>query len=71
MSEAEKAERRRVIANNKDWDSATTVRRDWLRTTFLARKTAPKDAVRFIAATLGCGSHDVRKAMESGHSTAR
>jgi len=71
MSEAEKAERRRVIANNKDWDSATTVRRDWLRTTFLARKTAPKDAVRFIAATLGRGSHDVRKAMESGHCTAR
>ena len=71
MSEAEKAERRRVIANNKDWDSATTVRRDWLRTTFLARKTAPKDATRFIAATLGRGSHDVRQAMESGHATAR
>ncbi|GAA1180762.1 hypothetical protein [Pseudonocardia alaniniphila] len=70
-SEAEKAERRRVIANNKDWDSAATVRRDWLRTTFLARKTAPKDAVQFIAATLGRGSHDVRRAMESGHSTAR
>ncbi|WP_433295912.1 ParB/RepB/Spo0J family partition protein [Pseudonocardia sp. CA-142604] len=71
MSEAEKAERRRVIANNKDWDSATTVRREWLRTTFLARKSAPKDAVQFIAATLGRGSHDVRRAMESGHATAR
>jgi len=71
MSEAEKAERRRVIANNKDWDSATTVRREWLRTAFVARKSAPKDAARFIAATLGRGGHDVRKAMESGHATAR
>jgi ParB family chromosome partitioning protein len=71
MSEAEKAERRRVIGNNKDWDSATTVRREWLRTAFLARKTAPKDAARFIATTLGRGGHDVRKAMESGHATAR
>ncbi|GAA1195354.1 ParB/RepB/Spo0J family partition protein [Pseudonocardia alaniniphila] len=71
MSEAEKAERRRVIANNKDWDSATTVRRDWLQAAFLARKTAPKDAARFIATTLGRGGHDVRKAMESGHATAQ
>jgi ParB family chromosome partitioning protein len=69
MSEAEKAERRRVIANNKDWDSATTVRRDWL-TGFLARKSAPKDAGRYIAATLARGGHDVRKAMENAHSTA-
>jgi ParB family chromosome partitioning protein len=69
MSEAEKAQRRRVIANNKAWDSATTVRRDWLRY-FLARKSAPKDAAQFIALTLGTGSHDVRKAMESGHPTA-
>jgi ParB family transcriptional regulator, chromosome partitioning protein len=48
MSEAQKAQRRRVIANNKAWDSATTVRRDWLRH-FLARKSAPKDAAQFIA----------------------
>jgi ParB family chromosome partitioning protein len=69
MSEAEKAQRRRVIANNKAWDSATTVRRDWLRH-FLGRKSAPKDAAQFIALTLGTGSHDIRKAMESGHPTA-
>ncbi len=31
VSEEDKAERRRVIANNRDWDSASTVRRDWLR----------------------------------------
>ena len=69
MSEEDKAHRRLVIANNKAWDSATTVRRQWLRT-FLARKTPPRDALVFIAATLGRGGHDLRRAMESGHPTA-
>ena len=69
MSEQDKAERRRVITNNQDWDSATTVRKQWL-TALLARKSAPKDAGRYIAATLARGSHDVRKAMESSHPTA-
>jgi hypothetical protein len=69
MSEEEKAERRRVVANNKDWGSATTVRKEWL-TGFLARKSAPKDAARYIAATLARGGHDVRKAMENAHPTA-
>jgi ParB family chromosome partitioning protein len=41
MTEEQKTHRREVIANNKAWDSATTVRRDWLRT-FLARQAAPK-----------------------------
>jgi len=39
MSEEQKADRRRVIENNKAWRSATTVRRAWLRG-FTARKTA-------------------------------
>ncbi|MGH3769691.1 MAG: ParB/RepB/Spo0J family partition protein, partial [Pseudonocardiaceae bacterium] len=69
MTDQQKAERREVIANNKAWDSATTVRRDWLRT-FLARSAAPKDALRWIAATLAQGSHEVRKAMESDHPVA-
>lgn len=69
LDDAERAQRRRVIANNKDWDSATTVRRDWLRG-FLARKTAPRNAPQFIAATLGRAGHYLRKAMESGHPTA-
>lgn len=69
LSEEEKAQRRLVIANNKAWDSATTVRRQWLRT-FLARKTPPRNAAVFIAATLGRGGHDLRRAMESGHPTA-
>ncbi|MFS0701129.1 ParB/RepB/Spo0J family partition protein [Cellulomonas sp. 179-A 4D5 NHS] len=51
MTAEQKAERRTLIANNKAWRSAETVRRDWL-TTFAARKTAPKDAATFLAAAL-------------------
>ena len=69
LSDAEKAARRLVIANNKDWDSAATVRREWLHG-FLARRTPPRNAAVFIAATLGGGGHYLRKAMESGHPTA-
>ena len=69
MSEQEKADRRRVVAHNKAWDSAATVRHKWMRE-FLARKNAPRDAARYIAATLAGGSHDVRKAMEAAHPTA-
>ncbi len=42
MTEEQKAERRTVIANNKAWDSATTVRRDWLRTFLTARPPRPR-----------------------------
>lgn len=48
---------------------ATTVRREWLRG-FLARKTAPRNALVHVAITLGRAGHDLRKAMESGHPTA-
>jgi ParB family transcriptional regulator, chromosome partitioning protein len=68
-SEEQKAERRVVIANNKAWLSATTVRRRWLRA-FLTRKSAPKDAQQWIAATLADGSHPIRRAMEQGHRLA-
>lgn len=69
MTEEQKAQRSEVIANNKAWDSATTVRRAWL-TTLLARKSAPADGARWIAETLARGSHEVRKAMESDHALA-
>lgn len=69
MSEEQKAERRRVIANNKAWDSATTVRRDWVRRLF-ARKAAPADGARWVARVLAHGCHDLRKAMESDHQLA-
>jgi ParB family chromosome partitioning protein len=50
-AEARKAERRELIANNKAWDAAEDVRREWI-TTLLQRKTAPKDAARFLALAL-------------------
>jgi ParB family chromosome partitioning protein len=51
MTEQEKTERREVVANNKAWKSAETVRRTWLRT-LAARKTAPTGAGTFLAHTL-------------------
>jgi ParB family chromosome partitioning protein len=69
MTEEERAERRRVIDNNKAWDSARIVRRRWL-TASLARRTVPKDAPQWTAATLARDSHDLRQAMEDGHSLA-
>jgi ParB family chromosome partitioning protein len=69
MSEEQKTERRVVVANNKAWDSARPVRRRWLKT-FLARKSAPKDAPLWTAATLASCSHEVRRALEDGHRTA-
>lgn len=49
--EAKKRARREVIAGNKQWASAETVRREWLRGT-LTRKTVPKGAQAFIASIL-------------------
>ncbi|HEY9476619.1 MAG TPA: ParB N-terminal domain-containing protein, partial [Mycobacteriales bacterium] len=69
MSAEQKAERRRVVTHNKAWDSATTVRRDWLRT-FLSRKSPPKDAPQWIAATLAAASHEICKALEVAHPLA-
>lgn len=48
---AKKRERREVIAGNKQWTSAETVRREWLRS-MLSRKTAPKGAHAFLATIL-------------------
>ncbi|EMY36247.1 parB-like partition protein [Arthrobacter crystallopoietes BAB-32] len=41
MTEEQKAERRTLIANNKAMESATKVRREWVKT-LLARKSSPK-----------------------------
>jgi ParB family chromosome partitioning protein len=40
-----------VLANNKAWRSAETVRREWL-VNFCARKTPPKGSVRFVTESL-------------------
>lgn len=69
MTEQQKAERREVIANNKAWDSATTVRRGWLRE-FLTRRTPPTNAPGFIARTLLGDGHALRRALEDGHRLA-
>lgn len=55
MTEAErekaKAARRLIIDNNKAWDSAATVRREWLAV-FATSKTAPKGTGAFLAAAV-------------------
>ncbi|GAA3357893.1 ParB/RepB/Spo0J family partition protein [Saccharopolyspora gregorii] len=66
---AKAAYRRTVIAHGKEWDSATTLRRDWLRT-FAARRTAPKDAPTWTAQVWASGAHCLRKALENGHALA-
>jgi ParB family chromosome partitioning protein len=70
MTDEEKAERRTTIANNKAWESATTVRLGWLRR-FCTRKTPPKDAAVFIADTLIASGHDLRRALETQNPLAR
>jgi ParB family transcriptional regulator, chromosome partitioning protein len=69
MSEEQKIQRKAVIANNRAWDAAKPVRRKWL-TEFLSRRSAPKDAPRWVTAMLANCSHEVRKAMEDSHGTA-
>ena len=65
-AEVRREERRRVIANNKAWTSAETVRREWL-TGFVTRKTAPKGAEFLICEAVVTGHHTVSKAMEHRH----
>jgi ParB family chromosome partitioning protein len=69
MSEEDRAERRMVVANNKAWRSAETVRREWLAT-FAARKTPPKGAAEFVARVLATGAWELNKAAEHGHTLA-
>ncbi|RKS80646.1 ParB family chromosome partitioning protein [Motilibacter peucedani] len=74
MSEEQREEareaRRTVIANNKAWDSATTVRQEWL-TGWLTRKSAPKGSGLFLAAAVASGSHALTQAFERNHPTGR
>jgi ParB family transcriptional regulator, chromosome partitioning protein len=69
MTTEQKAERKKVVANNKAWRSAETVRLKWLKN-FLHRKSAPKNAVAWVATMLAEGSHPMRKAMENDHELA-
>lgn len=67
--EAASNERRRVIAGNKAWDAAVTVRRAWLRE-FFQRKTPPPGAAAFIARAILTGDHALRRALEHTHPLA-
>ncbi|MFD2796435.1 ParB/RepB/Spo0J family partition protein [Promicromonospora vindobonensis] len=64
-----KAERAEVIANNTDWRSGETVRRQWLAE-FAQRKNAPKDAAAFISTALVTEASAIEKTALSGHALA-
>ncbi len=69
MSEEEKAERRRVIANNKAWVSAEKVRRAWV-TKLLGRKRLPSQALAFAATVIADDRNVVARAANDGHDMA-
>ncbi len=68
-TEKEKAERKRLVANNKAWRSAEVVRREWL-TNFLARKTLPKQAQKFIATSVIDGRGLLSRSITEHHRLA-
>ena len=69
MTDEQKAARRELIANNKAWDAAETVRREWLAQ-FFARKTMPKNAIAVTADILTVSYSAVCDAMRTGSSYA-
>lgn len=64
--EAESAERRRVLANNKEWRSAEVVRREWL-TGLCSRRVVPKDGEALIARAVLGREYSLSHALEHGH----
>ena len=69
MTDEQKAERKELIENNKQWEAAETVRREWL-TSFLSRKTLPKNAPLIVATLLTAGCRTVADAMGRGSDLA-
>lgn len=70
MTDEQKAERRALIANNKEWDAAETVRREWVAQ-FFARKTLPKNAQAVIAQALTTARWKIADGLTGGSSTAK
>ena len=64
-----RAGRRRVIANNRSWRSAETVRRQWLAQ-FLARKSPPKGALRFLLGEFARGHWALCQSLGAGSQVA-
>lgn len=69
MTDEQKAERKALIANNKEWDASVTVRQEWL-SALLSRKTLPKGADQVIAMCLTLGGPLVAQSMERGSAIA-
>lgn len=67
-AEARRVERRRLIANNKAWDTAATVRAGFLAK-LITRKALPKNAAAFVAETLTKHRWDV--ANDNGQQAAK
>jgi ParB family chromosome partitioning protein len=63
-------ERREVIANNKAWRSAETVRREWLAQ-FVTRKSVPAGAEALICEAVLTGQYSLTKAMSDHHRMLR
>lgn len=57
-------ERKKVLAGNKAWRSAETVRRTWLRD-FLARPKVPDGALQFTLEAFACGDNNLQQAMQA------
>lgn len=69
MTDEQKAERKALIENRKQWVSAEAVRREWLAA-FLASKTLPKDALQFVGIGLTDNRHSLASAAEKGNTAA-
>ncbi|MBW9121897.1 hypothetical protein JNB63_17505 [Microbacterium trichothecenolyticum] len=70
MTDEQKAERKEVIAHNKEWDAAETVRREWLAQ-FLGRKTTPKNGQTVIAEALTGARWKIADGLTRGSSIAK
>ncbi|MFG1913053.1 ParB/RepB/Spo0J family partition protein [Kribbella sp. NPDC048928] len=69
VREQKRVARAAVIAGNKEWDAAVTVRREWV-SGFLQRKTMPAGAVEFLTRELLTAHYAVADAFRDGHPLA-
>ena len=58
-----------MIKSNKEWKSAETVRKEWVKS-FLTRKTLPKGAAQYVAGEYASAGHELRTGMEKNHEVA-
>ena len=69
VAEAKRAERRKVIENNRSWRAAEDVRRQWL-TQLFARKSPPKGAQRYVLAEFARAHWRLCNKIGQGHQLA-